>query len=193
MNYISSNIRFLRTLAGLSQGELAEKVGLNRGNITSYERNIAKPSIEFLPKLTDFFNVNLVDFIQKDLSKTMTRGEVERRYAKKDGKGETIISNNGSPTTSNAANLNQRNYKPSDPIAENKNDLGELPTRIENILTELNKINISYNQTNFYKDINRIAQSLEQIAGSLEQLSKVNSLLSQQLSKDTLKKDPTHY
>ncbi len=68
MNFISSNIKFLRTLAGLSQTELADKVGLNRGNITSYERGIATPGIDALQRMATFFEVELVDLINKNLS-----------------------------------------------------------------------------------------------------------------------------
>ena len=69
MNYISQNIRFLRKLAGLSQEQFAKKIQMNRGNIASYEKGSAEPSIEKLQRIITYFKVSLQDFIEKDLSK----------------------------------------------------------------------------------------------------------------------------
>ena len=44
-NFIASNLKVLRKSTGWSQTELAECVGLNRGNIASYESGCAEPSI----------------------------------------------------------------------------------------------------------------------------------------------------
>ncbi len=67
MTYIAKNMRFLRKIAGLSQHDFAQKVALNRGNIASYEKGTAEPSTEKLLRITKFFQVNLTDFIEKDL------------------------------------------------------------------------------------------------------------------------------
>ncbi len=69
MDFIAKNIKFLRGLMGLSQIEFAEKVALNRGNITCYERDIAKPPIDVLIRISIFFDIDLDSFIRKDLSK----------------------------------------------------------------------------------------------------------------------------
>ncbi len=84
MNFISSNIKFLRNVAGLSQTELAEKVNLNRGNITSYERGIATPGIETLQRMSKFFGIELVDLINKNLA--VDYHTTEKSYAKQQGK-----------------------------------------------------------------------------------------------------------
>lgn len=65
--YLSDNIRFLRKQMDLSQEELAGKVGLNRGNIASYEKGTAEPKLCNLLSITKFFKVSLLDMTQRDL------------------------------------------------------------------------------------------------------------------------------
>ncbi|MBK6266864.1 helix-turn-helix transcriptional regulator [Marivirga sp. S37H4] len=69
MSVISSNIKYLRNKKGISQTALAEAVNLKRGNIASYEKELAQPSIENLMKLSDYFKVDITQFIKQDLSK----------------------------------------------------------------------------------------------------------------------------
>lgn len=66
--YLSYNIRFLRKQMDLSQEELAVKVGLNRGNIASYEKGTAEPKLCNLLSLSKFFEVTLLDLTQRDLA-----------------------------------------------------------------------------------------------------------------------------
>jgi len=65
--FLSDNIRFLRKQMDLSQEELATRVGLNRGNIASYEKGTAEPKLCNLLTLSKFFNVSLLDLTQRDL------------------------------------------------------------------------------------------------------------------------------
>jgi transcriptional regulator with XRE-family HTH domain len=58
----------LRRRAGWSQSELAEQVGLNRGNIASYESGCAEPSICKLLRLSQLFQITTRDFTRRDLS-----------------------------------------------------------------------------------------------------------------------------
>lgn len=65
--FLPQNIRSLRKRMKYSQEELASKVGLNRGNIASYEKGSAEPKICNLLKLSNFFRVSLLDLTKKDL------------------------------------------------------------------------------------------------------------------------------
>ena len=65
--YLSDNIRFLRKQMDLSQEELAMKVGLNRGNIASYEKGTAEPKLCNLLSISKFFNISLLDLTQRNL------------------------------------------------------------------------------------------------------------------------------
>ena len=65
---LSSNLRYLRIAHGLSQGRLAEKLGLTRSKIASYENDKAQPNARSLLNLTEFFRISLRAFIIQDLS-----------------------------------------------------------------------------------------------------------------------------
>ncbi|WP_116106460.1 helix-turn-helix domain-containing protein [Lewinella sp. IMCC34191] len=67
-NFIASNLKLLRKSAGWSQTELAERVGLNRGNIASYESGCAEPSICKLLRISNLFDITTRDFTRRDLS-----------------------------------------------------------------------------------------------------------------------------
>lgn len=68
MIYFSGNLRYLRQVNGLSQEDLALNIGLNRGNIASYEKGNAEPKLENLLKIAKFFNISGNDLIGKDLA-----------------------------------------------------------------------------------------------------------------------------
>src|SRR6056297_389038 len=65
---LSENIRFLRKEAGLTQSELAERVGVNRPVIGAYEEGRAEPRIQTLKLMAHFFKVSVDDLLDKDLS-----------------------------------------------------------------------------------------------------------------------------
>lgn len=67
-NHLATNIRLLRKRMGLSQQDLAERVGLNRGNIASYESGTAEPKICKLLRISNLFGVNTHDLTRHDLS-----------------------------------------------------------------------------------------------------------------------------
>ncbi len=67
--FLDRNIRFLRRTLGWSQEELAVRIGLNRGNIASYENGTAEPKINNLLKLALLFGVPIHDLTHKDLSR----------------------------------------------------------------------------------------------------------------------------
>lgn len=69
VNYLHKNIRFLRKELKISQEELANRIGLNRGNIASYENGSAEPKICNLLKLAHIFKVTISDLTQKDLTR----------------------------------------------------------------------------------------------------------------------------
>lgn len=67
-HYLPENLRVLRKREGLSQEELASRVGLNRGNIASYEKGTAAPKLCNLIKFAWFFRISLTDLTARDLS-----------------------------------------------------------------------------------------------------------------------------
>ena len=56
---IAENLRYLRNEKGMSQTALAEALDLKRGNISSYEKGLAQPSITNLVKIAQYFEVSM--------------------------------------------------------------------------------------------------------------------------------------
>lgn len=67
--FLAENIRCLRKKMTLSQEEFAFKIGLNRGNIASYEKGTAEPKICNLLKIAHFFGVSILDITKRNLQK----------------------------------------------------------------------------------------------------------------------------
>lgn len=64
----ATNLRFLRQKKGWSQDKLAEHLGYKSfTTIQKWESNKAEPNIRILRKLSDLFDVNMTDFLNKDL------------------------------------------------------------------------------------------------------------------------------
>ena len=68
MNYLASNIRFLRKQKEMTQDALALEVDVNRSMIGTYEEGRAVPRIGVLQTLSVFFGVKIDDLINRDLS-----------------------------------------------------------------------------------------------------------------------------
>lgn len=77
-HYLAANLKFLRKRKKLSQEELALQLGLNRGNIASYENGSAEPRISNLLRMADFFGISLIDLAQRDLTQEETLKSLTR-------------------------------------------------------------------------------------------------------------------
>ena len=71
-HFLAGNLRFLRKRRKMSQEELAIQIGLNRGNIASYENGSAEPKIGNLLRMAEFFGISLIDLAQRDLTQEDT-------------------------------------------------------------------------------------------------------------------------
>ncbi len=67
MSFVGKNIRYLRNSKGLSQEAFAHEIGLNRGNISSYEKGQAEPRIDKLGEMAKFFQIPVLFLIERDL------------------------------------------------------------------------------------------------------------------------------
>ena len=72
--YLANNIRNLRKRNSWSQEELAGKVGLNRGNIASYEKGTAEPKICNLVKIARCFGVSILELTGFDMTQHVSNG-----------------------------------------------------------------------------------------------------------------------
>jgi transcriptional regulator with XRE-family HTH domain len=73
---ISENIRELRKLRGLTQSQLAAKIGVNRSVIGAYEEGRAEPRLDTITNLAHYFEVSLDELIMggKGSGKVDTEG-----------------------------------------------------------------------------------------------------------------------
>lgn len=60
---ISETLRVLRGERGMTQEEVAERVGLTRQAVSSYESGRTQPGVDILQKLADVYQVELTDII----------------------------------------------------------------------------------------------------------------------------------
>ncbi|MBK8192245.1 MAG: helix-turn-helix transcriptional regulator [Lewinellaceae bacterium] len=56
IQFLADNLQYLRKRKRLSQGELANALGLSRSQIASYEHDKAEPSVNKLAKIAVFFS-----------------------------------------------------------------------------------------------------------------------------------------
>jgi len=74
MSKISSNIRFLRQLKGLSQEQLADELQVTRSRIGGYEEARNEPPIDLLIRLSEYFHIAIDALVRGDLKKTNLDG-----------------------------------------------------------------------------------------------------------------------
>jgi transcriptional regulator with XRE-family HTH domain len=67
-NHLGQNIKYLRKKFGLTQDQLAEKIGVTRPAIGSYEEGRASPKIQALQDLSTYFNISIDKLVNRDLS-----------------------------------------------------------------------------------------------------------------------------
>src|SRR6188768_323849 len=67
---IGSRLHAVRTSKGLSQRELAKRVGVTNSTISLIEQNKVSPSISSLKKVLDGIPISLADFFTMDLEDT---------------------------------------------------------------------------------------------------------------------------
>ena len=58
MTTFKERFRALRLQNGLTQQELADKVGIGKMTVSQYERGVRRPDIDTLELIADFFNVS---------------------------------------------------------------------------------------------------------------------------------------
>ncbi len=63
MKDISKRIKELRTAAGLTQDELAEKLFVTRQAVSGWENHKTRPDIETLEKLADLFGMDMMELL----------------------------------------------------------------------------------------------------------------------------------
>ncbi|MBD3628815.1 LexA family transcriptional regulator [Cyclobacterium sp.] len=78
MTFLAANIRLLRKSCGLTQVQLAEKLGVQRSMISAYEDGRSDPKLSALEVMTAIFDVTMDELVFWDIKK---KG---RKYLQKD-------------------------------------------------------------------------------------------------------------
>lgn len=63
---MKNRLRVYRTMTNLTQGELAEKLGITRQTVIAIEKERYDPSLELALKMSKFFRVSIEDIFQYD-------------------------------------------------------------------------------------------------------------------------------
>ena len=63
---IGNNIHMVREAAGISQTELANRIGSNKSAISRYENGMQKPSLDTLMRVADALDVDLIDLLKEN-------------------------------------------------------------------------------------------------------------------------------
>lgn len=94
MAIVNKNLKFLRVQQGLTQKQLAEKLGLKQAAIGAYEEERATPPLSSLLDLMKIFNVNLDDLVKYDLSKVSEKDKKGISSGRKEVLAITVDSHN---------------------------------------------------------------------------------------------------
>ncbi|HKZ38164.1 MAG TPA: XRE family transcriptional regulator [Chryseolinea sp.] len=94
MAIVNKNLKFLRVQQGLTQKQLAEKLGLKQAAIGAYEEERATPPLTSLLDIIKIFNVNLDDLVKYDLSRSSEKERKALGSNKREVLAITVDSNN---------------------------------------------------------------------------------------------------
>lgn len=62
---IGKKLKELRISAGLTQGDLADRLQLSRVNYTRYETDKVRPSYEVIIRIADFYDISLDELFER--------------------------------------------------------------------------------------------------------------------------------
>ncbi len=94
MAIVNKNLKFLRVQQGMTQKQLAEKLGLKQAAIGAYEEERATPPLASLLDIMKIFNVNLDDLVKHDLSRISEKERKSMSTGKREVLAITVDSNN---------------------------------------------------------------------------------------------------
>ena len=82
MNEFKDMLRYLRQREGLSQAELADRLGITKSAVSMYENGNRMPSYEMEERIADYFNVG-IDFLRGNSSNDDDLDPQTREIAKR--------------------------------------------------------------------------------------------------------------
>ena len=67
-NFFYSNLKYLRKYTGMSQQEIADKIGIDRSSISRWENGDMGATIDKAIDIAQLFDIPISKFLYKDLS-----------------------------------------------------------------------------------------------------------------------------
>lgn len=67
-NYFSKNIRYLRKKYGITQSELAKRIGKTKNAVSNWEQGIRQPIVLDVIKICNYFDIDFSDLMESDLT-----------------------------------------------------------------------------------------------------------------------------
>ena len=69
---VSDRIKFLREAQGLTQSDLAKRIGISRSGVNAWEMGISVPSTQYIVELANIFKVSADYILGVDSSATIS-------------------------------------------------------------------------------------------------------------------------
>ena len=61
----ANNLKYFRKAKGLNQGQLANKININRSTLSCYENGYREPTLKILKKMSEVLEVSLDELINR--------------------------------------------------------------------------------------------------------------------------------
>lgn len=68
-NYTNKNVKYLREIKRITQEKMSSDLNIDQSTLAKWEKNTRKITLEWAINIANYFNINVGDFITKDLSK----------------------------------------------------------------------------------------------------------------------------
>jgi len=104
LNYLSTNIKYLRQLNNCTQEDIAKVVGKVRSLVSAWEADEREISVEDIIKLSVFFKVPMEDLVGKDLR---IKNDNDDKRTMNFGDIKVTLSKNGKITDKDILEMNQ--------------------------------------------------------------------------------------
>lgn len=69
MSYFAINFKYLRTLKGFSQEQMADELNITRSRVGSYEEARSEPPLDLLVKISDYYKLPIDALVKNNLTK----------------------------------------------------------------------------------------------------------------------------
>lgn len=131
MIFFPTNLRCLREKKGLTQSQLAEKLGVKANTISNYEKGNSSPDFKSLGVLVEIFDIDAHSFLYADLRETPPAGTEPAAGA------DHIDHPQAGLSAPHTANLPQAGYD--DELRKMKEDIEGLKETVHELIEGINR------------------------------------------------------